>query len=141
MQVFVSHYSSDQELAKRLIKELRDAGIDVWSPYDALYPGDNWALEIGTALAASEVMVVLYTRESAGSVTLQREVQYALTSGNYHGRVVPVLVGFVTFQAGKDVPWVLIRMNPVYLESTTADFEPVVKRVQEILETGCNAAT
>jgi hypothetical protein len=138
MQVFISHAWADRDLVEKLTEELRKAGVQVWSPYDSLMPGDNWALETGKALATSDLIVVLFTRHAAESPTVGQEVQYAMTSGNYQGRVVPVLLDYVTFQAGHDVPWVLLRMDPVYVQ-TPPDFGPVVKRVQKLSETGCNA--
>jgi hypothetical protein len=139
MQVFISHASADQPLAEHLASELQKSGINVWDAYRSLFPGDNWALETGKALAASDVMVVLLTRNSHESQTIKQDVQYALTSGNYRGRVLPVLVDFVTFQAGKDVPWILLHLEAVHVQGTPPDFRPVVERVQKISEAECNA--
>ncbi|OYV78608.1 MAG: hypothetical protein B7Z73_19535 [Planctomycetia bacterium 21-64-5] len=74
MQVFISHASADRDLADRLSGKLRDAGIDVWDP-SSIFPGDNWALETGNALAQSEVMVVLYTKNAREIATLSQDVQ------------------------------------------------------------------
>ena len=139
MQVFISHASGDQPLAEELATELQKSGINVWDAYRSLFPGDNWALETGKALAASDVMVVLLTQNSRGSQTIKQDVQYALTSGNYRGRVLPVLVDFVTFQAGKDVPWILLRLEAVHVQGTPPDFRSVVEWVQKISEAECNA--
>jgi len=65
MQVFISHATGDQTLVEELATELQKSGINVWDPYRSLFPGDNWALEIGKALEASEVMVVLLTEKLA----------------------------------------------------------------------------
>ncbi len=85
-------------------------------------------------------MVVLVTKNALGSAILRQDVQYALTSGNYRGRVVPVLVDSPTIEAGKDIPWILLRLAPIWVEGTAPDFSPVVKRVQEEIENGCNAS-
>lgn len=139
MQVFISHASADRPLAEDLATELQKSGIRVWDAYRSLFPGDNWALETGKALEASDVMVVLLTRNSRESQSIKQDVQYALTSGNYRGRVLPVLVDFVTFQAGKDVPWILLRLNAVHVQGAPPDFRPVVEWVQKISEAECNA--
>ncbi len=139
MQVFISHASSDQQLAEKLAEGLRNAGVNVWDAYRSLYPGDNWALEIGKALDLSDVMVVLVTNHAYESRTVGQEVQYALTSGNYRGRVIPVLVNMATFETGHEVPWVLSRFEHVQVEGAPPDFRPVVERVQRIVGAECNA--
>jgi hypothetical protein len=138
MQVFISHSSTDRDLAGRLSRTLQDAGFDVWRP-ESIFHGDNWALETGKALEKSELMVVLVTKNALGSAILRQDVQFALTSGNYRGRVVPVLVDSPTIEAGKDIPWILLRLAPIWVEGAAPDFSPVVKRVQEEIENGCNA--
>ncbi len=143
MQVFVSHAVADAPLARRVTSALADAGFTVWNP-DSVLPGDNLASAAGRALESSELMVVLFTRNGINSSNLTHEVQYALTSGNYRGRVVPVLVNFVTFEAGKEVPWVLLRMNPIYLDVSTdvkdSDVSEIVTRVSAVAGEGANAS-
>lgn len=139
MQVYISHASLDHDLVGRLSTTLRGAGIDVWDPASIL-PGDNWALETGKALEQSEVMVVLFTKNARGSTTLSQDVQYALTQGNYRGRVVPVFLGFSTVQTGKDVPWILLHLNPIWLEDDSPDLSPVISRVRAEIESGCNVS-
>lgn len=139
MQVFISHAMADRELAGRLLSELQDAGVNVWNP-DSIFPGDNWAKETGKALEASEVMVVLITKTSIRSSPSPQDVQYALTSGKYRGRVVPVFVGLKTVEAGADVPWILLRLDPIWLGEDTLDFASVVQRVQAEIEGRCSAS-
>ncbi|MGD0896304.1 MAG: toll/interleukin-1 receptor domain-containing protein [Thermoguttaceae bacterium] len=139
MQVFISHAVADVELAGQLSRELENAGFNVWSPERAILPGDNWAMETGKALENSDVMVALFSRRANPSPTLRQEVQYALTSGNYRGRVVPVFVDFVTLEPGLDVPWVLFRFEPIYLQSSSPDFAQVVARVQAVAKSGSHA--
>lgn len=139
MQVFISHASSDRDLANGLAKNLREVGIDVWDP-SSILPGDNWALETGNALAQSEVMVVLYTKNARQIATLSQDVQFALTQGNYRGRVIPVFVGLPTVKAREDVPWILLRLNPIWIEGEAPDLGSVVTRVQSAIESGCNAS-
>lgn len=139
MQVYISHASADRELAERLAARLRDAEIDVWDPATIL-PGDNWALETGRALEQSEVMVVLFTKNARGNPRLSQDVQYALTQGNYQGRVVPAFVGFSVVEAGKDVPWILLRLDPIWLGEDPVDLAVIVARVRAQIESGCNAS-
>ena len=141
MQVFISHASADRDLAEGLAAELEKAGIKAWAPYRSVMPGDNWALEVGKALETSQVMLVLLTRESQHSPDprVGQDVQYALTSGNYRGRVFPVLVNMRTFQASFELPWVLLRFENLRVEGDPPDFRPVVHRLEGIEEAECNA--
>lgn len=141
MQVFISHASKDRHLASQLARELSDAGISVWDPAEEIAPGDNWAAALGKALDESDLMVALITRgalEEAGP--LRWEIQYALTSKNFEERLVPVLVGLVTFEAGKDVPWILLKMHPVSVAASSDGFGEVIERVRTIAGQQINAA-
>ena len=139
MQVFISHASADRGLAEDLAAELEKGGIKAWDPYRSLFPGDNWALGVGKALEISDVMVVLLTPNAQDSPTIGQEVQYALTSGNYRGRVIPVLVNMATFEAGREIPWILLHFDMVQVAGYPPNFRPVVDRVQEISEAEFNA--
>lgn len=139
MQVFISHASPDRVLADRLSNKLRESGIDVWNPA-SIFPGDNWALETGKALEQSEVMVVLYTQRARRILSLRQDIQYALTQGNYRGRVVPVFVGLSNEEAREDVPWILFHLHPLWLDGASPELDRVVVRVQSEIESGCNAS-
>lgn len=140
MQVYISHAIADRDLALRLIAELRRSGFNVWSPEDHIYPGDNWAKETGKALEFSELMVVIFSARANDSSMLRQDVQFALTSGGYRGRVIPVLLGFKSPATSDDLPWVLLHMNPIYLAAPSDSLEPVVRRVQEVAGAECNAS-
>jgi hypothetical protein len=102
-------------------------------------PGDNWAKEMGRALEESDVMVALISKEAMQSESLRRDVQYALTSKNYDRRLIPVLVDCVAFEAGKDVPWILLKMAPIHVKSGSTEFGEVVERVGAIARQETNA--
>jgi hypothetical protein len=138
MQIFISHASSDAQLAAKLTNELQRVGLRVWSPSQSILPGDNWALETGKALDESDVMVVLFSRSA--DINVRRDVQFALTSGNYQGRIIPVLVDFVTFTPGTEVPWLLLKLDPIYVTGPDYDMTAVVNRVQQIVDAGYHAS-
>ncbi|MFI5380766.1 MAG: toll/interleukin-1 receptor domain-containing protein [Tepidisphaerales bacterium] len=140
MRVFISHAAQDTALAIGLRDELAKAGMAVWNPEDEIYPGDNWAKKTGEALEHSEIMVALVTRHAVESGPLRNDVQFALTSGNYGGRVVPVLVDYPTFTAGTDVPWILLKLDPVLIESAQPDFQAIVGRVRDLAERDMHVA-
>jgi hypothetical protein len=131
MQVFISHASRDQQLARKLAGLLDEAGVQVHPGADDIEPGGNWAKQIGLALEQSDVMVVLFTPNAEQSDFVQREVEYALSSKNYQGRVIPVLLQ----PAGK-IPWILnkfdalkVSMDPPNLQR---GFGEVVRRVKAL---------
>jgi len=110
----------------------------VWDADKEIAPGDNWAKEMGRALDESDVMVAVITPGALQSRFLEGEIQYALTSKRFEHRLVPVFVGYSTFEAGKDVPWILLKMNPVYTDQSRG-FGEVVDRVREIARQETNA--
>src|SRR5436190_1526828 len=110
MKVFVSYSADDGEVAKEVVSRLTKAGFNVWDPSDSLYPGDNWPLEIGKALQNSDAMVVLISPKSMKSDWVRREIDYALGSPRYKGRLIPVMV-----KPARDFPWILKRLPIVRL--------------------------
>ena len=141
MRIFISYAARDEELASQLADQLSQAGFAVWDAAKEIAPGDNWAKEMGRALDESDVIVAVITRESLRSQSVQADIQYALTSKHFDHRLVPVLVDYVTFEAGKDVPWILLKMDPVYLSKADQSdkFKAVVDRVREIARQETNA--
>ncbi len=91
MKVFVSHASADIELAKRLVESLRSTGLSVWFDLEEVFPGDNWALEIGKALEASDAMVVLLTPEADRSANVQFDIGYAIGNRKFKGKLIPLI--------------------------------------------------
>ncbi len=94
--------------------------------------GDNWARALGNALDESDVLVALLTPGALEQTErMRRGVQDALPSRSFEHRLVPVLVG-PTFAAGKDVPWILLKMDPVTVASPADGFGEVIERVRTI---------
>jgi hypothetical protein len=102
MRVFVSYAKSDREFALSLTSQLVKQGHRAWIADDELYPGDNWPLEIGKALETCDAMVVILSPNSGKSESQRHEINYALSSERYSGRVIPVFIG-----PTKDYPWIL----------------------------------
>ena len=116
MKVFLSYSAEDRELAKKLASQLAQAGFDTWDPAEARFPGDNWALRIGKALQESEAMVVLVSPKSMKSSSVRQEVEYAIGSSRYKGRLIPVVV-----KPTKDIHWILKRFPTVQIGGDLAD--------------------
>jgi hypothetical protein len=140
----VSYVDQDQQTAEQLAETLRAAGFTVMHPSLEVYPGDNWEKLVGNALEQAEIMIVLITRNVYTSYTLQRQVQYALTSasGKFEGRVIPVIVDMPTYSAGENVPWVLVWLNPVHVNSGADEcWTEVVERARSVAAEVTHAAS
>ncbi len=128
MQVFISHSSKDKAIAQRLAHRLIESGLKVWIPEDEIFPGDNWAKKVGAALEESDIMVVLITPHAFESEWVKEEIQYALTSEHYQGRLIPVFLGHET-EIPADAPWILRKLSPVQIEGREEDWQQVVDKI------------
>jgi hypothetical protein len=128
MQVFISHAHSDAGLARQLSQQLETQGFQVFDPAVELLPGDNWHLETGKALEASNAMVVLISPEAARSQSVQGEIQYALGSERFKGRLIPVEV-----EPTQDFPWILRRLRWIKIESDLAEAGQRLARILQAM--------
>jgi hypothetical protein len=110
MKVFISYAASDRDVARELAEHLELEGHSVWYPDGSLYPGDNWALEVGKALGRSEAMVVLLSPQAMKSDWVRRDIEFAFSTVKYRGRLIPVMVKPTT-----DLPWILKKLPLVRL--------------------------
>ena len=131
MKVFLSYAASDREVAKKIASRLEATGHDVWSADDALFPGDNAALEVGKALEKSEAMVVLISPQAMKSEWVRREIEFALGAPQFRGRLIPVVV-----KPTADIPWILKKLPIVrlgkHLAETTREIGDFIKRGFEL---------
>src|SRR6185312_11075488 len=100
MDVFISHAASDEKFASELASQLNRRGFSAWSDAELL-PGDNWATRTGKALQNSEAMVLILSPVWIKSPRLSSDLQYALGSPRYEGRVIGLVI-----RPTKDVPWI-----------------------------------
>ena len=128
MKVFFSYAQSDRKKAEELASRLKKSGHDVWDPAEAMLPGENWALRIGQALQDCNAMVFLLSPDSVKSEWARKELEYALGSEQYRGRLIPVEV-----KRTSDVPWILKRLQIVRWGDNAAQ---VGRQVAEYLKHG-----
>ena len=83
-------------------------GFEIWDSAQELLPGDNWALKVGKALEESDAMIVLLSPEGVKSQWVRREIEYAVGSRKYEGRLIPVMV-----RPTSNIPWVLRQFHVV----------------------------
>jgi hypothetical protein len=107
MRVFISHSRSDKKTARNIAQSLVDQGTEVWFDEWELEPGSNFAQAIGNGLESCDAMVVLVSPESLQSWQ-REEIQYAITTPRFEGRVIPVFV-----KNTPNVPWILETLNVV----------------------------
>jgi hypothetical protein len=130
MNVFLSHARKDSALARQLANRLTRAGFKVWIADEQIVPGENWAKKIGKALDAAGLMVVLLTPRALESDAVRQDIEFALSSRKFEGRVFSVFVGS-TLEAGKDMPWILLKLPHAQVESAK-DFPELVKQIQNL---------
>jgi hypothetical protein len=109
VNVFISHAEKDRAFAKSLAKALVRAGVDVWEPED-VEPGRNWATEMGKALERADAVIVLLSPAASASESVQREIEFAISSPQFKSRLIPVLV-----KPTRKGPWILQEL-PQWLE-------------------------
>jgi TolB protein len=87
---FMSYSREDTVKQRRVIKELRERGINIWVDIENLTPGTpTWEREIERAIRASTGLVVLLSPESNNSEWVRREISF----GEQHRkRIFPVLI-------------------------------------------------
>jgi hypothetical protein len=130
MKIFLSHAGKDSALARQLAARLQDHGFRVWISEEQIAPGENWAKKMGKALDNSELMLILLTPAAFESDRIRQDLEFALGSKKYEGRVFSVFVG-PTFKAGQDVPWILLKLPHRQVESSD-DFGVVVEDIQAL---------
>lgn len=119
MNVFLSHAAKDESLASQLAQHLKSAGLNVLSPYADIIPGDNWAQKVPEALAESDLMLILVTPGAMQSDALRNDIEYALSSKRFRGRLMSVIVG-PTGEPPRDVPWILLKQPHVQIDSASS---------------------
>lgn len=123
--IFISHSHRDASWARELSRHLEGHGFQVFLGADLL-PADNWHLEIGKALEAADAMVVLISPEAGLSLSVQKEIQYALGAERFQGRLIPVEV-----RPTQDYPWVLRTLQWI---KTEGDMARVGDQISSILQ-------
>jgi len=127
VNIFISHAERDRAYATALGQALRDAGQRVWEP-QGVQPGENWGLKSGEALAGADVVIVLLSPDSVATEWVRREIEFAISSPRFKGRLIPILL-----RPTRDVPWIL-RELPQWLESN--DPTRAAKEIVNILSAG-----
>ncbi|MEO8354458.1 MAG: toll/interleukin-1 receptor domain-containing protein [Chloroflexota bacterium] len=77
--VFLSHASEDKKQVRNLCKRLKASGFDPWLDEERLLPGQDWNLEIESALRASDAILLCFSSLSVVKEGyIQREYKRAM---------------------------------------------------------------
>ena len=126
MNIFISHAAADRSAATRLADSLKSYGFAVTNPLLDAAPGDNVALKVGKALEDAAAMVVLLSPDATKSEWVQHEIGYALSSPQFEGRLIPVML-----RPTSDIPWILHDLNILAGPSRNSDLsEKIAERLQ-----------
>jgi len=87
---FISYSREDTVKQRRVVKELRERGLNVWVDIENLTPGTpTWEREIEKAIRGAMGIIVLLSPESNNSEWVRREISF----GEQHRkRIFPVLI-------------------------------------------------
>lgn len=132
MKVFMNHSQQAKPLARRIVKALREAGLDVWYDEDEIYPGDNWAKITGEGLEESDAMVVLLTPDAPDSPNVKRNVYFALINNRYAWRVVPVLAGIDDAIALENFFWIVTHLKTIKISTVDKQEEGIDEITQAL---------
>jgi formylglycine-generating enzyme required for sulfatase activity len=79
--VFVSHASEDKPAADAMCAALERSGVRCWIAPRDIMPGDDWADSILKAITSSKLMVLIFSRHTAQSPHVKREIERAVHHG------------------------------------------------------------
>jgi|RhiMetdeSRZDD1v2_1073273.scaffolds.fasta_scaffold32463_8 TIR domain-containing protein len=77
-QVFLSYARRDLPTLQPLLQDLGVHGITVWRDQDNIYGGQQWPKAIGEAIAAHDVLLLVWSQEAAASHFVEFEWNTAL---------------------------------------------------------------
>jgi TIR domain len=107
-KVFLSYDGADERAAREISASLKNAGFEVWDPAREILPASNFTASLQDALNTADAMVVLLSPDFSGSKYLQYEVEFALGTERFSGRLIPVLL-----RETKDYPWILDELQMI----------------------------
>ena len=133
IKVFISHTSSDKNIAVAVAKELQKHDIDVWSDENSLSLGQDWAAATKRAMESSDAIIAILSKHSYSSSWVRSELEQALFNDKYKGKFLPVLIGKEKEELSR-LPWVLLKLHHLRLSPDRSPSVLSKKIVREFLE-------
>lgn len=87
-RVFVSHTVANADIAKRLSRDLHNAGVQTWLGLEDLQPGDSISKSVSEALETAQYVVFLLPPSGELSDWQRRELSLAMNAERSRGRVI-----------------------------------------------------
>jgi predicted ATPase len=78
--VFISYSHQDKSIADALCAALEDAGAPCWIAHRDIAPGLDWPTAISNAIAASRILLLVFSAHSNASKEVSRELSLASSS-------------------------------------------------------------
>ncbi|MCC8987487.1 MAG: toll/interleukin-1 receptor domain-containing protein [Candidatus Contendobacter sp.] len=78
-RIFISYAREDEEAAKRMYTDIKQAGGIPWFDQEDLLPGQNWELEIGRTIRSCSYFIAIISEHSSNKRGyIQKELRKAL---------------------------------------------------------------
>jgi hypothetical protein len=120
--VFISHSSKDKVIADAVCGTFEANGIRCWIAPRDVPPGSNWGASIVDAIAASRIMVLVFSDHANASGQIAREVECAANQGV---TIVPIRIEDV--RPARSLQFFLSNIH--WLDALSP---PLERRLQEI---------
>lgn len=126
MKVFISHTSSDKEIARALSKALKEKNVYTFYGED-ISPGSRIDREISSSLKMCDAVVAILSKHSFSSEWIRKELDEVLFNEKFKDKFFPVLLSNSSEDLTK-LPWVLQKINHLKL-SPDAPSEVIGKKI------------
>src|SRR6266550_4419156 len=103
--IFLSYSQKDADEVHSILSRVPQRGFAFWDAR-RIFPGSNWALEVGKALEEADGMLIFFSPNYFSSQWSQRELEYVISSPRFEGRLISVLL-----KRTPQVPWILERFQ------------------------------
>lgn len=94
MNVFISHSHKDKDIVHRLAHHFEAQGIHVWLDENMIAPGQVWADKLSSAMAESDAIIIVLSKNTAQSKWQSSEIAFAVSAqlSDTNKRLIPVVI-------------------------------------------------
>ncbi len=92
-KIFISHSWKDKEVALRLERDLKAAGVQVWVDHSEARAGDLITKRVNAALTWCDTLILLWSRSAEKSIWVEHEWGVAFAN---HKKIIPCLLDNTT---------------------------------------------